>query len=245
MGRREGQGLWRREPPQALSRWEHASWLVSGGHCDYHHAMKLSWATRLTIMRILLVVPFISCLLMTNDPDLGQVARAYLRYAAMAMFVAMAVSDGLDGYLARSKRQVTRLGTFLDPVADKLLIDSACVLLASRHGQVPGFPVPGTVVVLIVAKDVLLTIGFAIVYLVSGRAFIEPVWIGKVATALQLVMVAAVLVAPELSGLIPGWIWVLRTLWWSAAGAAVLATLVYIRNGSRFLEAYEAPGTSN
>ncbi|MHC4333862.1 MAG: hypothetical protein ACYSUV_08935, partial [Planctomycetota bacterium] len=59
------------------------------------------------------------------------------------------------------------------------------------------------------------------------------------ATALQLSMVAAILIAPEVSLLIGGWIWFLRVLWWSAAAAAILGTLVYIRNGSRYIEEYE------
>ena len=56
---------------------------------------------------------------------------------------------------------------------------------------------------------------------------------------LQLSMVAGILIAPEVSGILPGWIWILRLLWWSAAGKAILATLIYIRNGSRYIEQYE------
>jgi hypothetical protein len=52
-------------------------------------------------------------------------------------------------------------------------------------------------------------------------------------------MVACVLLAPEITAVIPGWHWVLRVLWWSAAGTAILATLIYIRNGSRYIEEYE------
>jgi len=162
-----------------------------------------------------------------------------MRCLAIVIYLVMAVSDGLDGYLARTRRQVTRLGTFLDPVADKLLITSACLLLASRQTQVQGYLIPTTVVVLIIAKDLLLMLGFVIVYLVTSQVWIQPVFVGKAATALQLAMVAAVLVSPEMSRVIHGWIWVLRVLWWSAAAGAVLATLVYIRNGSRYIEDYE------
>jgi CDP-diacylglycerol--glycerol-3-phosphate 3-phosphatidyltransferase/cardiolipin synthase len=203
--------------------------------------MKLNWATRITILRILLIVPFVSCMLHINDPELPPSRQAWIRYLAIVIYLAMAVSDGLDGYLARARKQITRLGTFLDPLADKLLITSACLLLASRQTQVPGFMIPATVVVLIIAKDVLLLIGFVIVYLVTSQVRIQPVFVGKAATALQLAMVAAVLIAPEMSRLIHGWIWVLRVLWWSAAVGAVLATLVYIRNGSRYIESYETP----
>lgn len=201
--------------------------------------MKLNWATRITILRILLIVPFVSCMLHVNDPDQTPSRQAWARYTAILLYVAMAVSDGVDGYLARSRGQITRLGTFLDPLADKLLITSACLLLASRQTQVPGFLIPATVVVLIIAKDVLLLIGFVIVVLATSQVRIQPVFAGKACTALQLVMVAAVLISPEVSRWIPGWIWVLRVLWWSAAAGAVVATLVYIRNGSRYIESYE------
>jgi hypothetical protein len=68
-----------------------------------------------------------------------------------------------------------------------------------------------------------------------------PVMIGKIASALQLSMVAGILIAPEMSRLIPydWWYWLLRVLWWSAAVTAVTATLIYIRIGSRYIEEFE------
>jgi len=202
-------------------------------------AMKLSWASRITILRILLVVPFVSCMLKINDAALTEVMRDIMRYAAIIIFLVMAVSDVLDGYLARRKGQVTKLGAFLDPVADKLLITSACLLLASQRGHVDRFLLPPTVVVLIIGKDLFLLIGFVIVYFITSQIHIAPALIGKIATTLQLSMVAAILIAPEVSGLLPGWIWFLRFLWWSAAVTAILATLIYIRYGSRYIEEYE------
>ncbi len=201
--------------------------------------MKLSWANRFTILRILLIVPFVSCMLKINDPELTETLRNAVRYGATVIFLFMAMSDALDGYFARKKKQVTKLGSFLDPVADKLLITSACLLLTSQRGHVEDFLLPPTVVVLIIGKDLFLLIGFTIVYLITSRVHIAPVFIGKLATALQLSMVAGILIAPEVSSLLPGWIWFLRVLWWSAAGTAILATLIYIRNGSRYIEEYE------
>ncbi|MHC4647324.1 MAG: CDP-alcohol phosphatidyltransferase family protein [Planctomycetota bacterium] len=197
--------------------------------------MKLSWPNRITILRILLIIPFVSFMLKINDSELG----AMMRYCAIVIYLVMAASDGLDGYLARTKKQVTRLGAFLDPIADKLLITSACLLLASQRASVKGFLLPPTVVVVIIGKDLFLLIGFVILYLITGQIRIAPVFAGKAATALQLSMVAAVLVAPEASRLLPGWHWFLWVLWWSAAGTAILATLIYIRNGSRYIEEYE------
>jgi len=162
-----------------------------------------------------------------------------MRYVSILLFLVMAISDGVDGYLARRKNQITKLGAFLDPIADKLLITSACLLLASQRGHVENFLLPSTVVVLIIGKDLFLLIGFVIVYLITSKIHISPVFSGKLATTLQLSMVAGILIGPEASGVFSGWIWFLRVLWWSAAGTAIFATLIYIRDGSRYIEAYE------
>jgi len=201
--------------------------------------MKLNWANRFTILRILLIAPFISCMLQINDPQFSDHIRFIIRYAAVAIFFLMAVSDGVDGYLARKNGQATKLGTFLDPTADKLLITSACLLLASRHSGVDGFLIPPTVVVLIIGKDILLFIGFLIAYFLTGKISIIPAFAGKASTALQLSMVPAVLIAPEVSSVIHGWVYFVQLLWWSAAFAALIATLVYIRAGSKFIEQFE------
>ena len=201
--------------------------------------MTLNWANRITIFRILLIAPFVSLMLKTNDVALSYGAQNAMRYVAILTFSLMAISDGVDGYLARTRNQITKLGAFIDPVADKLLMISACMLLASQRGHVRGFLLPPTVIVLIIGKDLFLLIGFAIVYLITSQIHIAPVFVGKLATTLQLLMVAAILIGPEASTVLPGWIWLLRALWWSAAGTAILATLIYIRNGSRYIEKYE------
>lgn len=206
--------------------------------------MKLNWANRITILRILLIVPFVSCMLKTNDPALSVSVRNAMRYISTVIFLVMAGSDAVDGYLARRKGQTTRLGSFLDPTADKLLITCACLLLASQRAGVEGFLLPPTVVVLIIGKDLLLLIGFVIIYFITSKLYIAPVLVGKILTWLQSSMVAAILLAPEISAIFPGWIWFLRFLWWSAAGTAVLATLIYIRNGSRYIEQYEQENVS-
>ena len=146
--------------------------------------MTLSWANRITILRILLIAPFVICMLQINDPELSERIRHLIRYSAVAIFFLMAISDGIDGYLARKNGETTRLGTFLDPTADKLLITSASLLLASYHAGVAGFILPPTVVVLIIGKDVLIFIGFLIVYFLTGKVLVVPVFAGKASTAL-------------------------------------------------------------
>ena len=201
--------------------------------------MKLNWANRITIFRILLLVPFVSCMLKIHDSALSEAGRNAMRYISILIFLLMAGSDVLDGFIARRNGQVTKLGSFLDPLADKLLMTCACLLLASKRAGISGFLLPPTVVVLIVGKDLFLLMGFVVVYFVTSQVRIIPASIGKVATTLQLSMVAGILIAPEVSRLVAGWIWFLRILWWSAAGTAILATLIYIRTGSKYLEKYE------
>jgi cardiolipin synthase len=151
----------------------------------------------------------------------------------------MAISDGIDGYLARHGHQVTKLGTFLDPLADKLLMTCACLLLASERARVHDFKLPVEVVVMIIGKDMFLLIGFIVVFLFTREVHVIPVRIGKVATALQLVMVAAILLAPEISKYSTHYLRFLQILWWSAAGTAILATAIYIRAGSGYIEEAE------
>ncbi|MHC4187392.1 MAG: CDP-alcohol phosphatidyltransferase family protein [Planctomycetota bacterium] len=201
--------------------------------------MRLNWANRITISRMLLIIPFVIFMLKINDSSLSETTRNTIRYGAFFLFLIMAASDALDGYLARIKNQATRLGAFIDPMADKLLMTCACLLLASNRTAVDGFRLPPTVIVLIIGKDLFLLIGFVIVYFITSQVRIIPASIGKVATSLQLTMVAGILMAPEISSFIPGWIWFLRVVWWSAAGTAILATLIYIRIGSRYIEEYE------
>lgn len=202
--------------------------------------MKFTLATRITLLRIFLIAPFVMLMLNINNPEYPQGQRHFFRYLATAIFLVMAISDGIDGYLARRRHQATRLGAFLDPLADKLLMTCACLLLASERAMVShDFRLPIEVVVMIIGKDMFLLIGFIVVFLFTHEVRVIPVRIGKIATALQLVMVGTILLAPEISKFIPCYIWFLRALWWSAAGTAILATAIYIRAGSGYIEEAE------
>jgi cardiolipin synthase len=198
--------------------------------------MELTWANRITIMRILLILPFIIFMLKASDPEMGIV----MRYFAVAIFLVMCVSDVLDGYVARVKKQVTRLGAFLDPLADKLLMLCACVILAGQTTSIENYRLPLTVVVLIIGKDVFLALGFLTVFMmVSPEVHVKPVLSGKAATFLQLSMVLTILVAPEMEVLWPGWWYFARVLWWTATGVAILTVIVYIRTGALYVQQHE------
>ncbi len=190
---------------------------------------RLSLPNRVTVTRVLLIVPFVVLLFYQNKPDWVYWAR----YGALAIFAIMAISDGVDGYLARKTGQRSRLGYFLDPLADKLLITTACILLAIKSTSVPGARLPAWVVVVIIGKDVLWLAGVLIIQFSIGHLSIPPSKLGRASTCAQLVMVTAILIYPDIVRLSLdfGW-WMTNILWWSAAGLAVLTLADYTRMGA-------------
>ena len=197
--------------------------------------LRMSWPNRITVARILLIVPFVIVMLRMNDQNYG----AWPRYSAICFFIVMAMSDAIDGWLARRNHDETSLGRFLDPMADKLLITCACLLLVWEKTAVQNMKLPDVVVVLIVGKDVYITLGFTIIYLITSEVKIEPGRLGRLSTALQLAMVMAVLISPDVSAVWAGFKFMVAALWWSAAAMAVVTVIAYTRNGTRFLNEFE------
>ncbi|MCF7958512.1 MAG: CDP-alcohol phosphatidyltransferase family protein [Phycisphaerae bacterium] len=197
--------------------------------------LRMSWANRITIGRILLIVPFVALMLHLNDSAVG----SRVRYVALAFFLVMALSDALDGYLARRSDDVTALGTFLDPLADKLLITCSCLLLCWEKTAVEGMRLPDVVVVFIIGKDLYITLGFLIIFYITSEINIEPGRMGKLCTALQLVMIAGILISPDVQKIWQNFKYVVMTIWWAATGASILAVIQYTRAGTRFMNKYE------
>ncbi len=191
----------------------------------------LNWPNRITIARITLVPPFVICLLYLNAGWPGW------RYLGLSLFVVMAASDALDGLLARRLGESTPLGCFLDPVADKLLTTCAVILLAIEGTAVPGFRLPSWVAVIAVGKEVLTVLGFGLVYIATGEYLVRPrIW-GKACTLVQLVMVAFVLLAPDLPMAFQR---IPPVLWSLASGLAIVAVADYARIGNRFAAEHHA-----
>lgn len=191
----------------------------------------LNWPNRITIARIVLVVPLVICLLRLNS------GWEHWRHLALALVTITALSDALDGFLARRLGEETPLGRFLDPVADKLLIACAVVLLSVSSTAVNGLKLPSWVPVIALGKDVLIVIGFGLVYATTGRFFIEPrIW-GKACTMVQLVLIVYCLLAPDLPFSATG-VW--RGLYWSASALAIVTVADYFRIGNRFASRHHA-----
>jgi cardiolipin synthase len=197
----------------------------------------LNWPNRISLLRLLLVAPYFILILNQNDPDWSPA-----RHAALAIFVVMAASDALDGYLARRLGARTRLGAILDPMADKVMIICSVVLLSLPYSWVPAAPLPNWVVVIIVAKDLWVILGFLVVYLVTDRFRVRPTAAGKVCTAVQCTMVGFTLLAPEMNTL-GGSLgtWIARGASWAAAAACVAAAVSYTLLGLAFIAREEKP----
>ncbi len=200
--------------------------------------LKLSWPNRITITRILLIVPLVIAMLNMSDRRSGDVAR----HIALLIFFIMAISDFLDGWLARRTGSSTSLGRFLDPLADKLLITTTCILLAlpaTRIAIAHDLYLPAWVVVIIIGKDIYTSLGVLIIYLITGRMKIVPVLPGKISTTLQLCMVLAILIAPDVTDAIPAFALFVRLLWWATAAMAILTLIVYTRRGTSHILEFE------
>src|SRR5688572_27841722 len=110
---------------------------------------------------------------------------------ALGVFVVAAVTDALDGLIARLGGQQTTLGAMLDPVADKVLMTSSFIVLTWAGGLAVTIPMWLTVVIL--SRDAIIIVSVAIVNLTVGRRIFYPSMLGKVATVSQLVTVGLVL----------------------------------------------------
>lgn len=192
----------------------------------------LTWPNRITIARILLIVPLVLCLLnMEQWPGVG-------RRVALGLFCVIALGDALDGYLARRLGKVTPLGRFLDPLADKLVMTCTIILLAVPATAVPGARLPNWVPVLLIGKDLLVIVGFGLVYATTQQFYVQPRLLGKACTLIQSLMIVAVLVSPDLPVLVRP---VLAGIYWAAGGLAVAAAVDYLRQGNQFARQHHAP----
>jgi cardiolipin synthase (CMP-forming) len=123
----------------------------------------------------------------------------YRRYdVALFVLIIAGVTDGLDGLLARFLNQRTALGAYLDPIADKLLLSSSFVVLALNH------KISWWLATLVLSRDVLILMTAAVILVVVGYRPFPPSIFGKLTTALQILLVFAVVLLA-----VTDWSWLL------------------------------------
>jgi CDP-diacylglycerol--glycerol-3-phosphate 3-phosphatidyltransferase len=189
-------------------------------------AAVLNLPNLLSVFRILLVPLLVVVLLTKFD---GR------EFVGLGLFLFAALTDFLDGFLARRNRQVTRLGQLLDPAADKILVAAAFISLVELDPRVT----PAWMVVVIMAREFAVSALRSVA--AAGSRVIAAGWTGKVKTGTQIVAISLLIIynkLGEFSHLAPLSLWV-------AVVATVLSGVEYfVRHGRTVLldESAGAPG---
>lgn len=139
---------------------------------------------KLTIFRVILIVPFV-ILLLGNSQEwgwftavFGGIQKEYVDYIAVAIFIVASLTDLLDGKIARKYNLVTNFGKFMDPLADKLLVCSALICLVEM-GRLPAW-----MVIIIISREFIIS-GFRLVASDNGVVIAASYW-GKFKTTFQM-----------------------------------------------------------
>ncbi len=146
---------------------------------------KMNLPNKLTIFRVILIVPFVILLLGGNEGWFGEnvlIPNA----AALAVFILASLTDLADGKIARKYHLITDFGKFMDPLADKLLVCSALIALVEMDR------IPAWAVIIIIAREFIIS-GFRLVASDNGVVIAASYW-GKFKTVFQMVMVCLMLV---------------------------------------------------
>lgn len=171
----------------------------------------LNLPNTLTITRIIMIPMFVTSVI-------------YNRYDyALYLFAVGALTDTLDGLIARLKNQKTALGTFLDPLADKCFLVTSFILFAS-YGLIPKW-----LTITIISRDIIIVIGWVTLYLVTHTAKVEPSIAGKITIALQLILIFYILLDINF----PAFPDLHKYLMWITAALTICSGLHYIYRGLR------------
>lgn len=147
---------------------------------------------------------------------------------ALIVFTIAGVSDGIDGFIARRMKQESELGTIIDPIADKLLMTTAFIMLTLESvigTSKPHLPVPFWVTATVIGRDVAIVAVAGAINVMTGFRGFRPSWLGKASTFVQVVAVILILVAavfPANNGLF------LPTTYVAVSAFAVFSGIHYI-----------------
>ncbi len=193
--------------------------------------MGFTLANLLTIARMVMVPAFIM-LVVSNHPGW-----------ALAIFATAGISDALDGFIARRFGQGTSLGAFLDPIADKMLITAALVVLSlpDHPASFPHFFLlnrfPILLTILTISRDVLIVLIALVIHLATGLTRFPPTLYGKITTVIQVVTVGVILLYNTLGILSTV---VVPFLIWLTLAATLFSGFHYIAQGARLAAGVEA-----
>ena len=144
---------------------------------------------------------------------------------ALLVFLVAGISDGVDGFVARRFNQQTELGTIIDPIADKLLMTVAFIVLTLPHVLQPTrfLPVPFWVTAAVIGRDVLIVTVAGAINIMTGFHGFKPSWLGKLSTFVQVIAVGLILLAAY-----TGYSFYLPTVYFIVVLLAVVSGFHYI-----------------
>ncbi|MGL4337279.1 MAG: CDP-diacylglycerol--glycerol-3-phosphate 3-phosphatidyltransferase [Turicibacter sp.] len=149
----------------------------------------MNLANKLTLLRVVLIPFFVISFyipnLVFNTFTFNDYKIPYANVFALVIFLIAALTDFIDGYIARKYNMVTDLGKFMDPLADKLLVTAALLMLLENT------LIPGWVVLIILSREFIVT-GFRMMAASKG-VVIAAGWLGKLKTVVQFVMISSLL----------------------------------------------------
>jgi cardiolipin synthase len=142
----------------------------------------------------------------------------------LLVFMVAGISDGIDGFVARRFNQESELGTILDPIADKLLMTTAFLILTMPNiFPAPGKSVPFWVTAAVIGRDVLIVTVAAAINIMTGFHGFKPSYLGKLSTLVQVIAVGLILIAA-----VTGYSFYLPTTYFIVALLAFLSGVHYI-----------------
>ena len=149
----------------------------------------MNLANKLTLLRVILIPFFIVCFyipnLVVNTISVNNYLIPYANLLGLVIFLLAAITDFIDGYIARKYNMITDFGKFMDPLADKLLVTAALLILL-ENGLIAGW-----VVFIILAREFIVT-GFRTIAASKG-VVIAAGWLGKIKTVVQFIMISTLL----------------------------------------------------
>lgn len=164
----------------------------------------MTFATKLTVLRLVLVPVFAFLAISYGLSTVTKTPDETLRWSAFWVFVTAAATDGIDGWIARHFDQISELGAFLDPIADKALVLSALLILTIFDWGVDGWRIPLWFAALVVLRDSVILAGIRVMWSARKKVEIRPHWTGKVCTFLMFVVLGWVMLrVTEISPIYP------------------------------------------
>lgn len=142
--------------------------------------MKMNLANKLTIFRMILVLVIVIISLFYTKVDENLFGVSYILIAIDAIFIIASITDKLDGNIARSRNQITTFGKFLDPIADKMLVLTAMIILV-EIGKIPAW-----IPIIVLIREFMVS-GYRLVAAGKGGEVIAASIWGKLKTATQMV----------------------------------------------------------